>query len=379
MFSQSSRRGISAVLEQVQGGSLTAFLQNHQAPTTTPNPAIESGLAADVTPVAGGDEPMPKGFVPGPFCCEAYGVNCGPSGGGIMCSPEPPDCGLLHDKLSLMWGDYKDKVDELTMEMNKNAYMFEELKLTLNDQIQIMVNTKARFAMMLSEARSNLAADREELKAKQQQKDELDHVYKDEMIKCCERIKWIMFQDMCALIVVRNEVLAGSTLCPGHQIADCDVDQWVGKQCTVECDDTCPDIPDASQVYECGGWQEIYRRVVVTPSAGVTDASVTCGLQCPDLSRTKKCNQRKCPVNCEMSEWSGWSKCTADCEGGVRSHTRSLMVKPKMEVCLAILMKKQKLATQCLVTVIAHSPAGQIGHLALLRVVGACSPEQSMF
>ena len=321
MFSKSSRRGISDILEQVQGGSLTAFLQDHQAPTTTANPAIAAGLAADETPVAGGDEPIPKGFVPAPFCCEAYGVNCGPGGGGIMCSPEPPDCGLLHDKLSLMWGDYKDKVDELTMEMNKNAFMFEELKITLNDQIQIMVNTKARFAMMLSEARSNLAADRSEIKSKQQQKDELDRVYIDEMKKCCERIKWIMFQDMCAIIVVRNSVLSTSGECPGNAIADCDVDSWVGKQCTVECDDTCPEIPDASEVYECGGWQEIYRKVVVAPDR--------CGLQCPDLSRTKKCNQKKCPVNCEMSEWSGWSKCTADCEGGVRSHTRSLMVKPK--------------------------------------------------
>jgi len=321
LFQKSSRRGISDVLEQVQGGSLTAFLQNYQAPTTTANPAIAAGIAADSTPVAGADEPMPKGFVPAPFCCEAYGVSCGPGKGGIMCSPETPDCGLLHDKLSLMWGDYKDKVDELTMTMNKNAYMFEELKITLNDQIQIMVNTKARFAMMLSEARSNLAADREELKAKQQQKDELDRVYIDEMKKCCERIKWIMFQDMCALIVVRNAVLESSSACPGNAIADCDVDAWVAKQCTVECDDSCPEIPDASEVYECGGWQEVYRKIVVSPD--------NCGLRCPDLSRTKKCNQKKCPVNCVMSEWSGWSKCTADCEGGVRSHTRSLMVKPK--------------------------------------------------
>ena len=53
----------------------------------------------------------------------------------------------MHDKLSLMWGDYKDKVDELTMEMNKNAFMFEELKMELNDQIQILSNSKARFSL----------------------------------------------------------------------------------------------------------------------------------------------------------------------------------------------------------------------------------------
>jgi len=321
MMSHSSKRAISKVLEEVDGHKLSGFLEEGQAPTTTANPAIAAGMAADTIPVAGGDEPKQNGFVPAPFCCEAYGVNCGPSGGGIMCSPEGFDCGLLHDKLSLMWGDYKDKVDELTMEMNKNAYMFEELKITLNDQIQLLSNSKARFAMMLSEARSNLAADREEVKAKEQQKNDVDKNFIAFMKKCCERVKWIMFQDMCALIVVRNAALETSSECPGNQIVDCDVDNWVGQKCTVDCDDECPAVPDASEVYTCGGWQTVNRKIVVSPDA--------CGLQCPQLSRTKKCNQRKCPVNCEMSEWSGWSKCTAECEGGVRSRTRSLLVKPK--------------------------------------------------
>jgi len=326
VMSHSSKHAISEILAEVEGHKLPNFLQLSQEPepthTTTANPAIAAAIASPAEPVAGGDEPLPKGFVPAPFCCEAYGVACGPSGGGIMCSPDPPDCGLLHDKLSLMWGDYKDKVDELTMEMNKNAFLFEELKITLNDQIQLLSNSKARFSMMLSEARSNLAADREEVKAKEQQKLDLEKAYLAFMKLCCERVKWIMFQDMCALIVVRNAVLESSSTCPGQEIVDCDVDNWVGKKCTVECDDSCPAVPDPTEVYECGGWQEIYRKVVVDPPD-------ECGLRCPSLTRTKKCNQKKCPVDCVMSEWSGWSKCTADCEGGVRSRTRSLVVKPK--------------------------------------------------
>ena len=82
-----------------------------------------------------------------------------------MRSPEPPDCGLLHDKLSLMWGDYKGKVDALTMEINKNV-LLEELRYTLNDRIKILITSKGRLSMLLKEARSNPAADREEGRAK---------------------------------------------------------------------------------------------------------------------------------------------------------------------------------------------------------------------
>ena len=324
MMSKSSRTAINRILAEVDADKPKSFLQLMEDPETAPAPAaptaaMEAAMAVEPEATVG-DEPEPPGFVPAPFCCEAYGVSCGAPGGGIMCSPDPPDCGLLHDKLSLMWGDYKDKVDELTMEMSKNVFLFEELKLTLNDQIKIMSNSKARFSMLLSEARSNLAADREEVKAKNMQKHDVDVAYLSFMKACCERVKWIMFQDMCALIVVRNAVLETSTVCPGTSIVDCDVDFWVGNKCSVRCDDACPEIPDPTEVYECGGWQQINRKIVVSPDE--------CGLRCPALSREKKCNQAKCAVDCILSEWSGWSKCTADCEGGVKSRTRALLTKP---------------------------------------------------
>ena len=108
-------------------------------------------------------------------------------------------------------------------------------------------------------------------------------------------VKWNMFQDMCALIVVRKAVMESLTTCPGTEIVDCDEDNWVGKKRSVECDDSCPAVPNPTEVYECGGWQEIYRKIVVDPPD-------ECGLRCPALQRTKKCNQKKCPVDCVMSE-----------------------------------------------------------------------------
>merc|ERR1719424_2371777 len=57
---------------------------------------------------------------------------------GIKCPTEPPDCGLLHDNMSLMWGKFKDLVDELQAEMDKNLFEFTMLKGNLNQQLEIL-------------------------------------------------------------------------------------------------------------------------------------------------------------------------------------------------------------------------------------------------
>jgi len=303
LLTAKSRKMISEVLGAVQ--------QEHEKPLTFLQVDQPMNTTTAVPPPV--DEAPVKG---------EDGADCMSSGDPSdcmkSCPPTPPDCGLLHDKLSLLWGEYKDKVDELQMEMNKNEFEWEELKFNLNAQIKILGGSKARFSMQLSEARSNMAADREQKKEKEAQKEDLDKDYYSFMKACKKRITWIMYQDMCAIIVVRNAVLETSTVCPSASIDDCDVDAWIPSECSVSCDDACPDPRDP---YSCGGWQEVKRKVVVPPDS--------CGLACPALSRFKKCNQIKCPVNCDMSEWSGWSKCTADCEGGVQGHTRSILTKPK--------------------------------------------------
>ncbi len=53
------------------------------------------------------------------------------------------------------------------------------------------------------------------------------------------------------------------------------------------------------------------------------------GHQCPPLSWSKKCNEIKCPVDFKVSLWSGLSKCSKECGGGVQARVRSLLVKPK--------------------------------------------------
>jgi hypothetical protein len=113
--------------------------------------------------------------------------------------PEPPGCGLHRDKLSLMWGEYKDHADELTMEMMKNQMVSEGMMENLNAQIRMLAVAEARFQQLLAEARANLAADRAEMKEKCKQKAKLGRQYYRYLMACKKRIQWIIDQDMCAI------------------------------------------------------------------------------------------------------------------------------------------------------------------------------------
>jgi hypothetical protein len=174
LLTAKSKKMISDVLGVVQANHPLSLLQVDQPMNTTT--AVPPPVAEE--PVAGEDGPD----------CESSGDS---SACMKSCPPTPPDCGLLHDKLSLLWGDYKDKVDELQMEMNKNDFEWEELKFNLNDQIKILGGTKARFSMQLAESRSNMAADRAEKMEKEVQNKEMDKANDQKMKPCKKRITCI--------------------------------------------------------------------------------------------------------------------------------------------------------------------------------------------
>jgi len=49
------------------------------------------------------------------------------------------------------------------------------------------------------------------------------------------------------------------------------------------------------------------------------------GAACPPLASTQSCSEDACPVDCVLDDWSGWSGCSADCGGGVRSKRRAVV------------------------------------------------------
>merc|ERR1719378_1371206 len=117
----------------------------------------------------------------------------------------PPECWLLHDKMSLLWGKYKDLVDELQQEMDKNEFEYKDLVSNYNEQLTVLRNAKSTCIAELNQAVADLTAAREELHEKQSQSRELESEFMVYMAACKARIEYILYQDICSYISVRAQ------------------------------------------------------------------------------------------------------------------------------------------------------------------------------
>ena len=62
--------------------------------------------------------------------------------GAVKYLTEPPDCGLLHDNMSLPWGKFKDLVDELQAEMDKSLFGLNVIEMNMNSQLEVLPKSK---------------------------------------------------------------------------------------------------------------------------------------------------------------------------------------------------------------------------------------------
>lgn len=65
----------------------------------------------------------------------------------------------------------------------------------------------------------------------------------------------------------------------------------------------------------CGGGVRKFKREIIVEGPGV---------KCPKTELEVTCNDHKCPVECELGEWSGWSECSQKCGGGLRKRHRAV-------------------------------------------------------
>merc|ERR1719410_3200709 len=149
-----TRQALQEALGQVQ--KPLGLMQEREEDTTTETTTALPTFAAEVVPVS--EDPHP-------------------SGQWKKCVDGEPNCGLLHDLMSIEWGKFRDGFDELTAEMNQNKEEFDTTKRNINEELTVISDEKTKHMEVLANTISSINADTEEMNEKDEQKRELTHEF----------------------------------------------------------------------------------------------------------------------------------------------------------------------------------------------------------
>jgi len=110
----------------------------------------------------------------------------------------------------------------------------------------------------------------------------------------------------------------GGAACPPLQTARACNTAHCPVNCQMETDHSCSECSKT-----CGAGTQICRRVVIAqPAYG--------GTACPADNYARPCmHHERCPVDCELTKWSGWSPCTVTCGHGQIVRTRQVTTDAK--------------------------------------------------
>merc|ERR1719178_113447 len=291
---QSVSRGVMAdtfadLFQGIQGLEGTEFLQ----------------MSAEQTPVVNktkfNNPPLPRTKVPRNPCTDPNkGAPSAQDKAAAKCTLGPsPQCYKLQERFLLIQAGIQDERDELMSQIQMLEHFCAEVKMSYQTQIQDDKD-------MLSNAETKLAAatDKEATAGETARQTAAEHsqlnLDLNKQMKTCSG-NYINFEtELCALKKIRGELykMKGG----GHSafFQDCEVSKWDPEECTKTCNK---------------GNQKLTRSVLTHPQGGA---------KCLPLAAERSCNTQPCPINCKLSIWSGWSKCSAECGGGVQQRLREV-------------------------------------------------------
>jgi len=243
---------------------------------------------------------------------------------GQKCVLGKADCGLLNDNMALMWGDIKDAKDELKSIMSDNQAHCKEVRNMHNTEISTYKAAGDQKNVELSEATGSLNTNTEEQSESIESKKMLSEEYRKVWGDCKEILHEILFTNICGTKTVRGEISKFSTEYGPTDILDCEVSDWIGEECSIECiDQVLCDGADPGKPLphpSCAGGVQNMTRLVVQ--------NKTLGSECPALILEKGCNNIPCAIDCVQTPWSAFSKCSKECGGGAQSRSRNTETRP---------------------------------------------------
>jgi len=220
------------------------------------------------------------------------------------CTLSKKSCKRLRDKFLQIQSGIEAKRDELMAELASIQRHCRDERSNLESQIgDAETDLKNQQTALAKGTKQQNDAERNS-KLKNEERDALNAELV-RMTKLCTVNINNLISEECALGKIRGELekMKGHTN-PAF-IQDCEVTDWQAGECSVTCG---------------GGTQTLKRAVSVHPSGGA---------HCPPLEMTRKCSEEQCPINCELEDWSEWGDCSAECNGGVKEEIRNIGVVPE--------------------------------------------------
>jgi hypothetical protein len=245
--------------------------------------------------------PVPVTKVPGNPCTDPdAGAPSAADKRAAKCTiKKSPMCYKLQERFLLIQAGIQDERDELLEEIAMLEHFCEEVKKTLETDIANDEDMLANAQTKLAAATEKEATAAETARQTAKENGQLNADLVKQMKTCSTN--YIQFEtELCALKKIRGELykMKGD----GHSgfFQDCEVSKWEPEECTKKC---------------AGGFQKLTRSVLTHPNGGS---------KCLPLAAERSCNNGPCPVDCKLSTWSGWSKCSANCGGGVTQRLREV-------------------------------------------------------
>jgi len=215
------------------------------------------------------------------------------------CTLNKGQCYKLQERFLLIQSGMMDERDQLQESISQLEAYCEETKTTIETEIEDAETMLEEAQTKLAKATEVISTAMETARQTAAKNEVLDAKLISEMKKCND--KYIDYEgEICALKKIRGELykLKGGGVVPFFQ--DCEVGKWEPEECSAAC---------------AGGTEVIYRKILSQPNGGA---------KCLPQWDKRNCNMHPCPIDCILHAWSGWTKCSAECGEGVQQRLREV-------------------------------------------------------
>merc|ERR1719207_490786 len=250
--------------------------------------------------------PMSKTKVPGNPCNDPdAGAPSAEDKRNAKCTiTKSPQCYKLQERFLLIQSGVQDERDALLEDIASMEKHCQETKDTLESQIASDQKRLDEAQIKLGVATEKEASAGETARQTAAEHDQLEEDLQKQMKSCSAN--YVNFEsEMCALKKIRGELYKMKGDSHSGFFQDCEVSAWDPEECTKKC----------KRAKETPGEQKLTRSVLTHPNGGT---------KCLPLAAMKRCNMHPCPVDCHLAAWSGWSKCSSECGGGVQQRLREV-------------------------------------------------------